>query len=263
MKKYVLILLMIVSSNLFSQTVFTNPNIDRQNHSNSTIHISKIEKYSDKTVVHFVYKNDEEGVTISIDPNTFIRKTGGTKQYTLIKAIGIPVSPDVKEFNSVGQEVYYKLIFPKIPNDIHKIDIVECGKSNCFNFYGVRLENGEKKILEKSEKINISTDLVTTAVLNKKTEKFDDFQEEKEITFFEFNKKMTMFKHTTPTITSTYIIKSMKENKEKKQWECNIVSDTGNKYFMILQKNDVIFLYIKNDDTYLLDYRIKRTWFEE
>ncbi len=254
---------MLISSKLVGQTVVTNPNMDRQNDSNSIINITKIEKYSDKTVVYFLYKNTNYG-WINIDPNTFMKETGGTKKYTLIQAIGIDVAPNQTDLRG-GQEVAFKLVFPAIPNNITKIDIIECEKSSCFNFYGIQLKNGENKILDAPKKMNISTTHLKVAKRNEKTEKYDLVNEEDEVTFFEFNKRFTMFKHTTPSSTSTYIIKSSEYDKEKSQWDFEIVSDAGNKYFMLLDlKNSSIVLFFERDgESYLALRKIKKLWFEE
>jgi hypothetical protein len=77
--------------------------------------------------------------------------------------------------------------------------------------------------------IHISTNLRRDAIFNEITKEYDLLSEDtEEITFFEFNKEFTIVKHTTPTITSSYIIKSFKEDKENERWEFEIMSDVGN-----------------------------------
>ena len=74
-----------------------------------------------------------------------------------------------------------------------------------------------------------------------------------------------MFKHTTASLTSAYMIKSSEEDKEREQWELDIVSDVGNKYTMIIDlKNDNIrFIYKGDDKMYMVHHTIKKVWFDE
>jgi len=113
--------------------------------------------------------------------------------------------------------------------------------------------------------IYISTNLIQFAIFNEKTREYDLIGEKEEITFFEFNKQFTFFKHTTPTITSAYTIKSSKEDKVNERWEFDIMSDVGNSYYMILdlKNNNIRFIYTKNGSIYLLQYSIKKLWFDE
>ena len=88
-----------------------------------------------------------------------------------------------------------------------------------------------------------------------------------ELTFFEFNEDWSMFKHVTPTISSAYIIKSMEHDEETNQWQCQVVSDVGNKYFLILdlENRNVRFMTDKSnyEDNMLIRHAIKSTWFDE
>src|SRR5690606_29947236 len=104
------------------------------------------------------------------------------------------------------------------------------------------------------------------AVFNETTKEFDLLDEDQEeLTFFEFNKQLTMFKHKTPTITSAYTINSTNEDKENMRWDFDIMSDVGNKYLMILdlKNNNIRFIYTKNGATYLVQHSIKKLWFDD
>ena len=114
--------------------------------------------------------------------------------------------------------------------------------------------------------MHISTNLRQDAIFNETTREYDLIgQDKEELTFFDFNKDFTMFKHTTPTITSSYIIKSSTEDKENERWEFDIMSDVGNSYYMILdlKNNSIRFIYTKNGSTYLVQHSIKKLWFDE
>lgn len=120
--------------------------------------------------------------------------------------------------------------------------------------------------LEGFAQMYISTNLRHDAIFNEETEKYELIGEAKEeITFFEFNEKLTFFKHTTPTITSAYTVKSTPEEKGDKKWAFDIVSDVGNSYYMILdlENRNIRIMYTRGDSTYLVQHSIKQVWFDE
>lgn len=114
--------------------------------------------------------------------------------------------------------------------------------------------------------MNISTNLRQDGYWDEKSEEWVVIStDDEEFTFFEFNEEYTMFKHTTPTITSAYIIKSKKEDKEQQQFELTIISDVGNKYKMVLdfKNNNLRFMYVKDDYLLMVQHDIKKIWFDE
>ena len=83
--------------------------------------------------------------------------------------------------------------------------------------------------------MNISTNLRQDGVYDEEKEEWTVLSSnDEELTFLEFNKDFTMFKHTTASVTSAYMIKSNKKDEERDQFELDIVSDVGNKYLMII-----------------------------
>jgi hypothetical protein len=90
-------------------------------------------------------------------------------------------------------------------------------------------------------------------------------QDEEELTFFDFNKDMTIMKHTTPSITSSYMIKSSKKDEKKDQWQFDLVSDVGNKYLMIIdiKNNNLRFIGTQKDQVFMVRHKIKRVWNDE
>jgi hypothetical protein len=88
----------------------------------------------------------------------------------------------------------------------------------------------------------------------------DDF-----LTFFEFNNELTMIKHTTPSVTSAYLIKSVEVDDEdgRDQIEYDVISDVGNSYMLLYDaKNENIrFIDFKSDR--MIRFEIKAVWTEE
>ena len=82
----------------------------------------------------------------------------------------------------------------------------------------------------------ISTDLREDYDWNPKAQEWKFVSsDDEELTFFEFNAEFTMFTHTTPSITSSYLIKETLYDEEADQYEFDVVSDVGNKYYPFIR----------------------------
>jgi hypothetical protein len=141
MKKSILFILIVLSfNNLFSQ-VINNPIVAKSDE--SSIKIDKIEITEYNTIMYFTHTSAEEyanGGWVRIEPNITIKETYGIRKYNLIKAEGVPLSPNKFEYSYKGQTLSFRLIFPKIAYDISTIDLIECPENrNCFNFYGIKI----------------------------------------------------------------------------------------------------------------------------
>ena len=84
-----------------------------------------------------------------------------------------------------------------------------------------------------------------------------------EVTFLDFNKEFTVMKHTTPGITSSYIINNIKEVRRNERFELEIVSDVGNRYYMFIDIPNKKLQFINRDYTTLVQHTIRRTWFDD
>ena len=114
--------------------------------------------------------------------------------------------------------------------------------------------------------MNISTNLRQDGVYDEEKEEWTVLSSnDEELTFLEFNKDFTMFKHTTASVTSAYMIKSNKKDEERDQFELDIVSDVGNKYLMIIdfKNNNLRFIYESEGKLYMVHHTIKKVWFDE
>ena len=84
--------------------------------------------------------------------------------------------------------------------------------------------------------------------------------------FFEFNTELTMFTHTTPSMTSSYLIKEAIYDEELDLYTFDVVSDVGNKYLCILDlEHDIIDFIgdIGESSSWLVRHSIKKLWLEE
>ena len=119
-----------------------------------------------ETKVDFGYQATSyytNGGWIKISPKTFIRPKGTNKKLILTNATNIPYGPEKLHFNSSIEWRYFSLHFPPIledandkkslmfdtaePRTIESIDLIENekGDETDFNFYGIKLDDNNKR----------------------------------------------------------------------------------------------------------------------
>ncbi len=93
----------------------------------------------------------------------------------------------------------------------------------------------------------------------------DECSSEEQVSMFEINNDETLFKHTTPGMTSTYYIKEKSYDKEKNQVLYTVTSDVGNKYVALFDVDDNEVRFVGNSDgqSYMVTYAVKRSWAED
>ena len=113
--------------------------------------------------------------------------------------------------------------------------------------------------------LSISTSLREDGVWDNPNTKWDIYSKDTSGTFFEFNKELTMFKHTTTTITSNYKINSYEYDDKEVAYTMQVVSDAGNEYELIIDgiNNVVIFFYERDEEYVMVRHIIKNSWFKE
>lgn len=82
-----------------------------------------------------------KGGWITIAPTTYIQVEGSAKKYNLMKAIGIPVTPEKWEFESKKDWKVFTLLFEPIPIKNCTINIIESLEpdGNFFNYFDISL----------------------------------------------------------------------------------------------------------------------------
>ncbi len=113
--------------------------------------------------------------------------------------------------------------------------------------------------------LSISTSLRQDAVWDELKEDWEVYSMDSTGTFFEFNKELTMFKHTTATITSNYKITSYDYDEDEAKYTMQVVSDVGNEYEVVVdaENNYIGFFYERDDEYVLVHHTIKNSWFKE
>lgn len=84
-----------------------------------------------------------KGGWIKIARYTYLKVRGDKKKFTLIDAKGIPIAPEILEFESIIDRQVFSLFFQPIPIQDCIIDMVEEEKptENDFNFESIRIQN--------------------------------------------------------------------------------------------------------------------------
>lgn len=113
--------------------------------------------------------------------------------------------------------------------------------------------------------LSISTNYRQDAVWNDTNEEWNVLSTDEGGTLFEFNKELTVFRHTTATISSDYYIKTWDYNEEEIKYTMTVTSDVGNQYELIIDGiNQCVAFFFWNDDSYyLVRHTIKNSWFRE
>jgi len=114
--------------------------------------------------------------------------------------------------------------------------------------------------------LSISTSMREDGIWDNLNTKWDIYSKDSSGTFIEFNKELTMFKHTTATITSNYKITSYEYDEKEVAYTMQVVSDVGNEYELIVDGLNelVIFFYYNDDEEYVMvRHLMKKTWFKE
>ncbi|PRP68175.1 hypothetical protein [Nonlabens agnitus] len=120
--------------------LYVNPTYG--NRSSNSIHILDIFVSSDFIMMHILYKSPieyENGGWSRINSDVYIKNSEGKAKYSLLKAEGIAIAPNITESDFAGQHRSFRLYFPRIPDLSKSIDMIECVEDECFNFFNISL----------------------------------------------------------------------------------------------------------------------------
>lgn len=133
-------LLMSISVSEMMGQVYTHPTCEKK--SNPNTKILKITITDDYTIVEIEHKNTfGSGGWANISPETAIRIPKKSEKLKLIKAKGIPISPNRHYYKSQSEVLKFKLYFPPINPGTKTLDVIEYeGSGKAFNFYGIKLK---------------------------------------------------------------------------------------------------------------------------
>jgi len=138
-------ILTFVSGQFISSQTVDHPNFAMKSH--ETLELIKVDIQPGKTVLFMSIENRIAGGNFCADKNISIIYPSGEK-LKITEASGIPVCPQTYNFKSVGEKLFFALVFPPLRTGTEWVDIIEECTSNCFWFYGVTLDAGLNRKIE-------------------------------------------------------------------------------------------------------------------
>jgi hypothetical protein len=115
----------------------SRPNFAMKSH--ETLELLKIDMQPGKTILFMSIENKISGGNFCADKNISIIYPSGEK-LKITEASGIPVCPKTYNFKTIGEKLFFALVFPPLKPGNEWIDVVEECSSNCFWFYGITLD---------------------------------------------------------------------------------------------------------------------------
>jgi hypothetical protein len=138
------IVTVVMAQTILSQVV-ERPNFAMKSH--ETLELLKIDIQPSKTVLFFSIENRIAGGNFCADKNISIIYPSGEK-LKITEASGIPVCPATYNFKTIGEKLFFALVFPPLKQGTEWVDIIEECSSNCFWFYGITLDPGLNRKIE-------------------------------------------------------------------------------------------------------------------
>ncbi|MEA1887821.1 MAG: hypothetical protein U9N72_11495 [Bacteroidota bacterium] len=144
-KALLLVGLLFVTSLFVRAQEIIQPNYGLKNP--ETIEVIRVRITPTQTMVDMSIQNQVSGGYFCIDENTYL-EYGQGKKVKMKSVSGLPLCPTQYEFTSIGEKVYFTLVFDKLPDGIEWFDIVEYCGDNCFSILALNLDQ------DINEKIN-------------------------------------------------------------------------------------------------------------
>lgn len=135
-KKGLPLILILMSLQGYTQEI-VRPNYGLKNP--ETIEVIRVRMTDEQILVDMSIQNRVRGGYFCIDEDTFIEGAGG-ERIKLEEVRGLPVCPDIHEFTSVGDKVYFTLSFGKLPENTPWFDIREYCSDNCFSILALNID---------------------------------------------------------------------------------------------------------------------------
>lgn len=115
------------------------------------IRVTDIRLTASYTVLYLTYGKDKNGrdnnyfgsSNISFNPKALLASADGKRTFALVKAEGIPISPQTLEIKN-DEKVHFILYFERLDKGIEAFDLFECksdDQNSCFNVAGMTIQN--------------------------------------------------------------------------------------------------------------------------
>ena len=144
-KNFILLVVLLVSSVIFSQKIIDKPDYG---FSNLPGKLTKIELTDSATIIHF-YVKYPAGQWIFIPKESYIQDVNGGEKYFVTKTEGIPLGERYTMTES--GEVSYQLYFPKLNSAVNKVDFGEANEGGSWTIYDIVINEQETASLLPKE----------------------------------------------------------------------------------------------------------------
>lgn len=110
--------------------------------------IDEISFSSNQMMIKLTIQNQVNGGNFCVDKNIYVKDALTNTKLQILHSEDIPVCPDTYHFKWVGENLSFKLYFPKPSENLKYIDIVENCNENCFSIKGVILDTEMNKNID-------------------------------------------------------------------------------------------------------------------
>ncbi|QJD77354.1 hypothetical protein [Spirosoma rhododendri] len=139
------------SARTASSRLYPDPHGGLGHSQDPDIRVTDIRLTASYTVVYMTFAKDPNNrdgsyfgtSSISFNPKAKLASSDGRKTYALLKADGIPMTPDSREIKN-DDHVSFVLYFERLDEGVENFDLFECQSDNqnsCFNVAGLAVEN--------------------------------------------------------------------------------------------------------------------------
>lgn len=128
--------LIIVSATLSAQEA-VQPNYGMK--SPATAEVIRVKVTEAQTLVDMSIQNEIRDGYFCIDEDTYL-EYGRDVRMRLKEVRGLPLCPEVYEFSTVGEKVYFTLVFDKLPGGTPWFDIIEYCGTGCLSVLGLTMD---------------------------------------------------------------------------------------------------------------------------
>ncbi|MFP4489006.1 MAG: hypothetical protein ACLFN1_06850 [Bacteroidales bacterium] len=105
----------------------------------ATAEVVRVKITEAQTLVDMSIQNEIRDGHFCIDEDTYLEYGDGIK--TRLKEVrGLPLCPERYEFGTVGEKVYFTLVFDRLPGGTEWFDIIEYCGTGCLSVLGLTLD---------------------------------------------------------------------------------------------------------------------------
>jgi hypothetical protein len=132
-----LLAVLLIGSTALSAQEVVQPNYGMK--SPATAEVVRVKITETQTMVDMSIQNEIRDGHFCIDEDTYL-EYGEGERLRLIEAKGLPLCPERHEFSTVGEKVYFTLVFDGLPGGTPWFDIIEYCGTGCLSVLGLTMD---------------------------------------------------------------------------------------------------------------------------